>query len=143
MIFIVDLIDGSVVPFVAMFFLSLSTFVGVLRAHRRIRSSALSQVQQHGSNRTLIRDLRFGATMLVLNVAFFVCMVFWRLNYCLSLNPFDDIFANRVFTTILGDLFVYYYFLNFFIQLAVNNLVRKEVWSLFKKNFSFFTRILC
>lgn len=134
--FTIDLIDGSLVLFVFMFILSSATFVGVLQTRLRISKPGRNG---HSNHRRLIRDVKFGMTMLVLNGVFLVCVLLWRLDVCFHINPFyQDFFARRIVSTLFADLVKYYYFSNFFIQLAVNSLLRKELWGLFKKAFSIF-----
>lgn len=130
---IIELVNGSAIPFVIMLVLSTWTFVGVLRAHRRMKNSLSSN-----RNRIFMRDLRFGVTMLVLNVFFLVSIVFHRMKVFFALNPFDkdwQFFSYYVFASIQSYFFNYYFSIYFFIQLAVNNVVRKKLWKLIKKVF--------
>lgn len=124
LLYVIDLVNSSLIPFVTMLLLSVATLAGVLRAHQRIKSSVLI------ANRKLVRDIKFGITMLVLNALFFIFIGLYRLRKLYEINPFNrksNIFAFYFFDYALVDLSDDYYFLNFYIQLAVNSVVREEV----------------
>lgn len=153
----IDFLNGTAIPFTVMFALSVCTFAGVCRAHRRIRSfssssSSSSRTNNISSQRKLRRDIKFGVSMVVLNLLFFVFVGVNRLNELIGINPFDpsaQIFSNYVFSLVLNNLSENYYLLNFYFQLAVNSLVRKELTNLFvrfieniKRLFSLFSLYL-
>lgn len=132
---ILALVNSSAVPFLIMFVLSLATFVGVLRVHRRMKSTTISQNNHHHHNMTIRRDIKFGVTIISLNLLFFVFVVIYQLNQLVRLNPFSfrdqhQIFISIVIESILNDLRDYYYSLNFLVHLVVNSLVRRELWRL-------------
>lgn len=132
-----NLYNSSIVPFAIMILLSIATFSGVLRAHIRMKSSS-SNVRRT-NNRTLVRDIKFGATLVVLNLFYFIFIVFYRLQDYIDINPFyNHSMVYRVFEIIQRDLSQYYYQISFFIQIAVNSLVRKETLSLAKRVLSIF-----
>lgn len=141
-LFIMNLLVDSAIPFGLMFILSVSTFLGVLLAHRRIKS--LRQPQNCSHTRTLIRDIKFGVTIIIQNCFFFFRIVLYRLNTCFNLNPFDfhnQYLAYHIFVFLLTDLFQYYYLVIFYVQLAVNSQVRKVLRKLLRMVYSFFARI--
>lgn len=128
LMFVIDLVNVSIVPFGLMLFLSIATFLGVLRAHRRIKS-LFSQTDIR-SRRKLTRDIKFGVTIITLNFMFLVCVGFYNLNRVFSFNPFDvetQFFSLICFNTVLEILFKNYFAMNFYVQLAVNSVVRKEL----------------
>lgn len=129
---LIDLVNSSAVPFAFMLGTSIATFVGILRVHRRLKSSFSTS---NGSfQRKLLRDIKFGVTMIVLDVLFFVFIFAYRLHRVVKLNPFDyqnQKLAHHIFLVFINDLNEFYYFANFYIQLAVNSLVRKELTNVF------------
>lgn len=147
-LFLFELINDSVVPFVLMLGFSLVTFVGVLKVHRRIKLTKRSNMISSSTHqhRTLIRDIKFGITMIVLNVMFFVSIFMHRLNFTFNtMNPFNfntQFMAYLVYDTVLNGLYTYYYMIMFYIQFSVNNLVRKETRRLFVRIFATFTQYL-
>lgn len=142
---IVDLMSSSVVPFIIMLGSSIVIFVGVVRVHRRIKSSSI-MFGISSSQRRLLRDIKFGLSMIILNVLFFIFIVAYRLHNLFHLNPFDEdthiiyfLFFNKFFS----DLSEYYYLINFYIQILVNSLVRKELFSICNRLINRTRRFLC
>lgn len=128
-----SLVNSSLLPFAIMLVTSLATFVGVLRAHRRIKSSSN---RRDNSQRKLLRDIKFGVTMVVLNVTFFVCIGLHHLKFLVNIDPFNwktHSIAYFIWEYILGNLPDFYYFLIFFIQLVVNSVVRHELVNIFNR----------
>lgn len=128
---IILLVNSSVIPFTIMIASSIAMFVGVLRVHRRIK---LSLGRRNDSQRILVRDIRFGVTMFVLNILFFICIGLNFTRYIFDINPFNSetqAFARYIFTHVVIDLADYYYLLLFYIQLAINSVVRKELFGIF------------
>lgn len=130
----IDLVSTSTIPFILMLGFTIATFAGIVRAHRRVRSTPL----HGGGNKILLgmlrRDIKFGITMLVLNFMFLIFLATYRVNLLVGLNPFDpetQPIECIIFVTILNALAEYYYFLNFYIQFVVNSLVRKQVLDMF------------
>lgn len=135
-LFLISLVNDSLVPFAIMFAMSIAIFVGVVRAHGRIKRS----VGNARSKRTVLKDIKFGVTMLVLNLFFFVCIGLYRLNY--HINPFAPNLTlnSRVFYSIVNNLNEFYYYVIFYIQLGVNSLVRKELGRVFAHGAPFLRR---
>lgn len=135
---IMDMVNQSAVPFAIMFVASVATFLGVLKSHRRINSIKRTR------NSTLARDIKFGITIIVLNVIFFIFNVLYVLHKCVEMNPFDvnkkQISARFLFVSIFY-LYEYYYSIYFYVQLTVNNQVRREFFKIFLSPvFGFLTR---
>lgn len=131
---VILLVNSSVIPFVIMLASSIATLVGVLRVHGR--SKLL--LRRNDSQRILVRDLRFGVTMIVLNVLFFICIGLHCMKYLFYINPFNNetqTLANHLFDHVLIYLSDYYYMLLFYIQLTINSLVRKELFRIFTRIF--------
>lgn len=144
MVFLVDLVTSSVAPFVVMTVLSVSTLVAIIRVHSRIKRS--NQSSSSLSVARLLRDIRFGVTMIVLNSLFFVFVAPYRLNFIFGLNPFkpySQMLANYVFDLVLNDVVDYYFILNFYFQLAVNSLVRREMAKLLRLVFQKLKTPIC
>lgn len=148
-VFILNLVNDSLAPFVLMLVLSIATFVGVLRAHERMKSSlgnGTNASSQVASRKKQLRDMKFGVTIISLNVFFFVFMFFYRLNLVVSLNPFNNsrpeyYLLFLIFSQILGDMPEFYYSSNFFVHFAVNSLFRREFFKLFTRFLPFLRRI--
>lgn len=137
---VTDLVTGSAVPFVLMLILSGATLIGVLNAHNRVQHSASRPA--HDSHRTRLRDIRFGVTMLVLNLLFFILNLPYHLNNQFDVNPFVDYFHLYVYIMVLNDLYDAYYSLAFYVHLAVNSVVRKESRRLLVKLFNASIRLV-
>lgn len=124
---ILDFINYTAFPFVAMFLLSVATLVGVLQAHRKMKSAVGSH------NRTSIRDIKFGITILAMNFIFFILNFPFCLYNLTNIDPFaNSLYDSWLFYLILENMFNSYYSIIFYTQLVVNNLVRTEVWNLIK-----------
>lgn len=121
-----DFAIGAAVPFILMTILSVATFVGVFKAHQRVKSSGKEDHSRHTRN----RDIRFGVTMIAINVVFIIFNLPYRM-YMLLVNHnvtfFDNGFTQSVFKNILIDFYQVYYVIIFFVQLGANKQVRKEL----------------
>lgn len=139
---IVDFVNNSAVPFVIMLLTSVATFAGVIRARRRIRHVGQNDtaINCQQTRRRVRRDVRFGMTMLAMNLAFFLFNLPFRLNYVVDwmsqIVGSEDDFAFFIFQVILIDAYDMYYSMNFFVQLAVNSLVRRECVKLVRNTFA-------
>lgn len=131
LIYTLNLINMTIVPFVLMLSLSIATFIGVLRAHQRIKS--LSRRNNMSARRKITRDVKFGVTMIFLNFLFLICVGLSTLNNSIGINPFSpsvNLAAHIICSILLDNIFFYYFTITFYVHLAVNNLVRKELWTL-------------
>lgn len=135
---VVDIVIGAAVPFTLMTMLSIATFVGVIKAHRRVKSIA----KEDRSRRTLVRDIRFGITMIVLNILFLLFNLPYRL---FSFNIYSlgwlDYETQIIFRDIFYEFYEVYYSIIFFVQLAVNSQVRRELLKLFTNIWSKLMRL--
>lgn len=126
---VLDFVNGVALPFILMLILSVATFVGVLKAHGRVKSIG----KENRARLTRIRDIRFGVTMIILNMVFFSFNLPYRLFFLLDLNSMG-LFKSRIvvilFRNILYEFYEAYYSILFYIQLIVNNQVRREFISL-------------
>lgn len=126
-IYLLDMINSSAIPFAIMLVTSVATFVGVWRAHRRIK---FSHSTRNVAQQRLLRDLKFGVTIIILNVLFFICIGLNRLANLVNIIPFDrqtQIVGFYGFNYILTNIYEDYYLLHFYFHLSVNSIVRKEL----------------
>lgn len=133
----IDFVNGAAVPFTLMIVLSVATFVGVRKAHQRVRSSS----KEDRARRTRIRDNRFGATMIVLNIVFVLFNLphrFFNVLMWHSIPLFDNPFVRNLIRDVFAEFYEAYYAIIFLIQLAVNNQVRREFLLLLARVCRFF-----
>ena len=125
LLFISDLINSALLPFIVMLASSLATYYGVVRARNRMKKFTDSR----RANRIRMRDAKFGITMVILN------LVFVLLN---APNPVINIITTYIdfgmetdLSYILQILFLFfyyvYYMMSFYVQLVVNSLIRKQI----------------
>lgn len=116
---------ASVVPFLLMGISSTATFIGVLKSRNRIKTS-------HQKDQSMnIRDIKFGVTIISLNVLFFIMTapslilsVFFQNTNAFS--NYTHVILKRI-TEFIHDLF---YSISFFVQVVVNSHVRSELMKL-------------
>lgn len=138
---VIDVLVGTAIPFVSMLGLSITTLVGVLKAHNRIKSERNKSTQ----HRRLRRDIKFGVTMIVLNLMFFFLNFPFRFYFVYDFNPFDPrthLGYNLIFIFVLMDLQELYLFCLFYVQLLVNKFVRKELLNVFKSILGLFLNLV-
>lgn len=138
-----DMVGITLVPFAIMLATSVSTLVVVVRSHRRTRrhhhtSSSCQHTNNNSHNEsrtTTQRDIKFGITMISLNLTFLL------MNQPLHVfNTINLYFSNgRRFAAIfirLGTLFMFlnssFYCVTLYLQIGVNSLVRHEFVGFFK-----------
>ena len=127
-------INKSAIPFVLMFALTIAIFIGVIRVHKRLKLVT----SRNKWNQTRQRDIKFGITMIVSNLIFFVLNFPWYFLFILRVNPFnavDNFLGYYIFNAVLNDSIKFYFSTIFFTHLASNSLVRKEFLNLIKKGF--------
>ena len=117
-----DFFTASIVPFLLMAISSTVTFRGVLKSRNRIKTSL--QTDQSIN----LRDLKFGVTIISLNILFVVMTaptliltVFFQNPYGVGQNTF--MMLNRI-SSLFHDLF---FAISFLVQVAVNSHVRGEL----------------
>lgn len=141
---ITQLVSNTLLPFVIMLTTSIVMVAGVWRVHRRMKSSFTS-TRDASLHRKLVRDIKFGTTMIVLNVSFFISIGLNQLSNVVNLNPFSSLtqpFCYFFFYYLLAQCSNYYYFLIFYIQLLVNSVVKSELIKIFHFVFKFLRSIL-
>lgn len=120
----IDFANSVVVPFVFMVVLSSATIWGVLKSRQHSRRSSRQRPRS--------RDVRFAVTMICLNAVFFVCNAPIRLAFIVNITPFSSttqLYETYVFMAFVRLLADSQYSVGFYVQLAVNKLVRKEVYN--------------
>lgn len=131
--------NSTAVPFLLATISSLLTFVGVLRVRKRVSASSSSPSASRTT--TLVRDMRFGVTIIFMNMSFFVLNCPFRLGDITEINPFrleTQIFWYVVFSNVICIMYELYFASCFYVQLAVNSLVRRElIKTLSRKSTSF------
>lgn len=127
---IMDLINTSLVPFTIMITFSILTFVGVLKSRARmLKSSSAAQTGTVVFSRSHSRDIKFGVTLITLNIIF---VVFNSPNsfYSSILLKNEIIEINnlqRVLAYLVLLLYYMFYSLMFYVKTAINTIVRNEV----------------
>lgn len=131
-LYLMDLVNSSALPFFLMMLMSVAMFASVLRVHRRMKRTVGRIIG--AQNRRLVRDIKFGVTILVLNVLFFIFIGIFRLHKLVRINPFDrsaNYFYFLLFESLMMNISEYYYLSNFYVQLAINSVVRSELLKIF------------
>jgi hypothetical protein len=112
LIYWIDLINSTLLPFSIMFFFSISLIVFVHRSRSRSRTN--------NSSSTSNRDNKFAITVVSLNIMFFL------LNFPITLSHLPFI-PSDIYLSDISHVFYYaYYSLGFYIQLIVNSDFRQE-----------------
>lgn len=121
-----DLVNSSLLPFFSMMLTSFITIVFILKSRKKFSSIAIK-------SRKLVRDRKFAITSISLNVLFLI------LNMP---SPVYGVFVNYVkIDALLNNFLGYfslccyysYYATSFYMQLAVNSIVRERFWRFFKR----------
>ena len=111
-IYLIDLINSALLPFLIMFFMSISLITFVHRSRSRSRSNNSSSSSK--------RDIKFAITVVSLNIMFFVL----NLPICISNLPFLSLGSS------FGDISAAFYYasysLGFYVQFLVNSDFRHE-----------------
>lgn len=140
-LWLMDLLNGSVVPFTLMMIISVAMLVGVVRVHHRLNSRQGAR-NVTSAQQKLMRDIKFGVTIVVLNLLFFIFIGLNRLRKLFFFNPFDmttQAFGFLIFESAFNNMSEFYYLSQFYVQLAVNNLVRGELLKIFIRMINTFT----
>ena len=126
------------IPFCLMFISSSITFFGVLKAHKRMKSMTN---MPRSMSRTR-RDIKFGITMISMNLVFLFLVAPLNLADEFKLFLIKDIYKYVIFNTVVVLLFDSYFSLVFFFQLIVNSIIREEFYKIVKLAFSFILKQL-
>lgn len=136
-----DLYNSTIVPLALILTFTIATFVAVIRSQRHIESLGH---EHHRLKKRRRRDLKFGMTMIAVNLFFLIFTVINRLSFLFVLNPFDpakQYVVFMIFSMIVFELSESYYIFNFYVQLAVNSLVRRESRHFLRRLFCLRSRI--
>lgn len=124
------LVNSTIIPFTIMTASTIGMCLVVNNSRNRMRQISNNSSSFDNTRLKKMRDLRFTVTMIVMNVVFLV------LN---ALNPFFNAleYLNIIPEIVPVDhiatgLFYTFYSTVFYVQLAVNNLVRKEFLEIFR-----------
>lgn len=125
-----DFVNSIVLPFSLMILTSIAMIFNVVRSHSRVSSWKATTTNRGGFiDRTRKRDIKFGVTMICFTALFFVMNApvrFLSLLDYMNFDVYDEelTLSNAGFVaTILFDA---YYCVNFYVQIGVNSLVRRE-----------------
>lgn len=140
---ITDCLNTTGLPFVIMIVLTILTFSGVHRSHRSMtaRSSSNGHKLNDHARKILKRDLKFGATLILLNVVFLVLKMPYFILATIMISGVGRNFDQTTLSVLdyfVNCLLCLLFSANFLLQLASNSLVRKQ----FKKCFEIFTKIV-
>lgn len=130
---LIDFIDLAALPFIIMLIFSVATILGVARSRKNSVNRLAGPVASQ--NRFKSRDIKFGITLICLNLTFLILNAPNRIDEIFNLTSLiaNDNPLNMALMihgkSIIHDI---QYSTCFYIQLAVNNLVRKEFCGLCK-----------
>lgn len=127
------IINFSFIPFILMTASSIWLFSGVMRSRRRTKSLP-GQNKSSVSGAIQSRDVKFGVTIIALNILFVLTnspdSIYRMLRYYIdTTNPVFDI----ILFDLIKLLFISHFALNFCIQLSVNSLFRESFFIILKK----------
>lgn len=135
-------ISSMMIPFCLMLISSIITLLGVLNTTRRMRST---MNRERSMSRTR-RDMKFGVTLISMNLVFLVLVAPLNLIDEFKLFQIKSIYSFAILSNLLLVTFDSYFSLIFFVQLAVNSIVRKEFFKIIKLLFTllkiFFKKII-
>lgn len=124
-----DFINTCLLPFVIMVTSTIATTIGVLTTHRRMKKF----VQAQQLRKTQLRDIKFGVSMIILNLVFLVLKIPNILIFISNSLDLNTLFSGNfvIINYVVEIIFSLLYTINFFLQLASNSLVRKQFVRLF------------
>lgn len=144
-IVIISVVNAILVPFLFMLILSLATFRGVIQARKRARttsSSTCTRLQtllrtKLSQSTTRMRDIKFGITLLILNLIYLVTNAPFALIYLnITNNYLSKVLLQTIWFVVVNNfvifMFILHYGINFYLQLGVNKLFRKVFLEIFK-----------
>lgn len=117
-----DLVNSTLIPFLLMFLASIVLIYSIIKSRLNILNLALEQ-----DKKKIIKDIHFAATILVLNLFFFIL----NLPICLANYFFIDSIDNLLYYFFIY-LFYLSYCVNFYILAIFNSVFQKELFTLFK-----------
>lgn len=129
----IDIINSAVAPFTFMLFTSIATFWGVISTRDLIRTPTRTGRVRKSRK----RDTKFGVTMIIMNVVFFLLNAPIRLAVVVKINPFSkssQLFGYFFFFALIHIMNEALSSVCFYVHLAVNSLVRKELKGVLRLN---------
>lgn len=126
--YLMNLYNSAVVPFVLMILTSIATFVVIIKSRRRVKIRMTNTFNNNLSKRRRNRDMKYAVTMIILHATFFLMNVpepFYEI-ICSYLNVKVDRQLNKILSYTFAILRLMYFSSSFYVQLAVNSLVRKR-----------------
>lgn len=137
---IIDFVNSTFLTFILMLALSIGILVGILTTRRRFRTTTvLRRSNSSILKRKTLKDIKFGATVILLDVLFLFCVEFLRANVIFELKLFgltrgdNPLTRIRILQLIQINLGEFYFSIIFFVQLIVNHFVRKELCQLWQR----------
>lgn len=129
---LLDFSNTALLPFVLMTASSVATFVCVMQSRARLKFYAENTREEKRASRLpKTRDIKFGITMIALNVYFFVSTGPNPVYNLLVLYVQIDTDVQLVLEVISISLYYSFFALVFYAQLATNNLVKRQFRALF------------
>lgn len=125
-----DLINSAVLPFFIMISTSIATIIALVNSNRHYQQALHTSL----SVRNHARDIRFGVTLVVLNMIFLITNATSPFfNAIVTYAQLDlDFSVSFVCDSVFSFMYYAFYSIPFYIQLIVNKLFRKNFFELFK-----------
>lgn len=121
-----DFFNSTIVPFMIMIFTTIGMILVVNKSRRRMKK--FEQARPNHLKKGC-RNLKFGASLIITNIVFLILITPISISDLGFLN-FDFEFD---FGIVVLIMYSSYYSIEFYLQVAVNNLVRNEFVDMFKK----------
>lgn len=139
---LIDFLNGVAIPFILMIVCSIVTIISVLKVHRRIKPI---KTQGNLVSQKTIRDIKFGMTMIALDLLYLCFNSPSRLGYLLQFGIFRLIFRYyeyQKFIYVSAQLKYIYINLVFYVQLLVNSVIRNEFMDSVRYFFNYIKNLL-
>lgn len=128
-----NLLNCPIVPSIILIALSVAILVGIVKTRRHFKSSKPNPIVKRKS----LKDIKFGVTMIALNISLLSFYGVWRAYYAIvDQDMFEYLQDSRIslylrcFGLVIKKINEAYFSTIFFVQLLVNNIVRKELWKM-------------
>lgn len=126
-IYLSDLINVAIIPFIIMTISTIGLLYVVYKSRQRMRKVLKPNKKDKSSYHRQIRDLKFGFSMIITNIVFLVLNAPATILYVIDINSTSDL--EKYFTIMYYSFFS----IEFYLQLAMNSLVRKRFFHIFKE----------
>lgn len=131
---LIDLVNAAVLPFLLMLATSIALVFEIMKSRKKLARVCISKSRKI----TRARDMKFGITMIGLNVVFFIMnapkSILTVIDYYSALSSSGNS-AFETATKISQFTFLMFFSVSFYIQLTINSLVRKRFFELMKNIF--------